>query len=87
MQIAHETAGAARTRSSLQPSSFYEGGKRRKASGGSRREKADAYPHRCLKSVSVETVILRCELQRASKDEQSGLSPFETWAALRPPQG
>jgi hypothetical protein len=47
VQLAHETAGAARTRSSLRPA-LYEG-ETTQSSGGSRRENADAYPLGSLK--------------------------------------
>jgi hypothetical protein len=42
VQLAHETAGAARTRLSLRPLLFWEGAKLTQTSGGSRRENANA---------------------------------------------
>ena len=47
VQFAHETAGAARTRSSLRPLYSWEG-KVDENLGRTRRENADAHPHCCL---------------------------------------
>src|SRR5258708_5243597 len=60
------------------PSALYEGGND-KSSGGSRRENADAYPHRCL-TIESEVSPRHCEERsddrvRRSSTSEGGSNP------------
>jgi hypothetical protein len=59
MHIARETAGAARTRSSLRPL-YFEGKVSSKTPGASRREKAKLYPVVIARSEATKQSILPC---------------------------
>src|SRR4051794_5867182 len=58
LPIAHETAGAARTRHSLRPL-IGEGGKYSQTSGAMRRGNAELYPRHCERSEAIHIAARR----------------------------
>src|SRR5260370_22452850 len=89
VHLAHETAGAARIRSSLRPLTF-EGGKCLQDSGASRRENADAYlaPTRVMASGAKQSIVphkgrMDCFVADAPRNDDAGAITPNLVIALR----